>query len=195
MRQCKECGATLPENARYCLQCGTETTDAVRAENAGAGPDLDFLKPSLAGGAAMGVLSSLPLISVLCCLWVPLGGALTSFLLNKQRPGRITLGDGAFGGVIAGLIGAILNTIFSIPIRMMNREALEQARRQMDEMMQRAGNEMPAGLRNFMDMMLSPDITVTSVLFGFVFAAIAFGLFAMVGGIVGAALLRKDRQY
>jgi len=27
MNQCKQCGATLPENAQYCLQCGTEVTD------------------------------------------------------------------------------------------------------------------------------------------------------------------------
>jgi hypothetical protein len=147
------------------------------------------------GGLAVGILTSVPFISALCCIWVPLGGGLTAFLLNKQRPGRITLGDGAFGGVVSGLIGAIINTIFSIPLRMMNREALEQAQRQMNEMMERSGNQMPEGLRNFMEMMLSPDITLASVMFGFVLGAIFYGLFAMIGGIVGAALLRKDRKY
>src|SRR5687767_1736426 len=120
MSLCKECGATLPENSRYCLQCGTEATgDGGAGPRTQAQPDLDFLKPALAGGLALGILSAIPIVNFvncICCLWVLAGGGLTAYLLNQQRPGRLTYGDGAFGGVIAGLVGAVVATIISIPV-------------------------------------------------------------------------------
>src|SRR5215510_4771252 len=110
MSQCKECGATLPENSRFCLQCGTENRPS------DGGPpqperELDFFKPAITGGLLLGVLSSIPLLSALnflCCLWVQAGGGLATYLLDKQRPGRLKYSDGAFVGVFSGLIGAFV---------------------------------------------------------------------------------------
>src|SRR5262245_23408089 len=117
MNQCKQCGASLPENSQYCLQCGTEV-----GQGQGAAPpaiELEFLKPAVTGGLFLGVVSSIPFIgslNVLCCLWAQAGGGLAAWMLDRQRPGGLKYGDGAFGGVISGLIGAFVATLINIPI-------------------------------------------------------------------------------
>src|SRR6516162_10095411 len=106
--QCKQCGAELPDQAKFCLQCGTpvepenpEPPEPAHPSGPQAPlPELDFVQPSLTGGVLLGLLSSLPLINAgncLCCMWVLLGGGVATVMLTKQRPlSSITYGDGAF---------------------------------------------------------------------------------------------------
>jgi hypothetical protein len=183
----------LPENSRVCLQCGT-VAGTHPSDEAGQ-KELDFLKPALIGGLFLGVLSSIPYIGALCCLWVLGGGAIAAYLLNQQRPGLITLSDGAFGGVISGLVGAVAATLLSIPVRILTAESIEAARRQMEEGMGQMRDAPPA-LRNFMEFMMqmvSPEITVTQLLITFVINAVFYSLFAMVGGILAAAIFNRKR--
>src|SRR6185436_1872391 len=102
MSQCKQCGATLPENSNVCLQCGTK--NVVSRDDTGDKPqkELDFLKPALAGGAVLSVMTSLvafisgainvPILNLTCCLWLLGGGAIATYLLDKQRPGTLKYG-------------------------------------------------------------------------------------------------------
>src|SRR5689334_11074176 len=113
--QCKQCGAELPDEARYCLHCGAAVEPPETFRPSAPLPDLDFVQPALAGGMFLGVMSSIPFINAgncLCCMWVLAGGGIAAFLLTKQRPaGGITYGDGAFAGVMSGLFGAIVATV------------------------------------------------------------------------------------
>src|SRR5687768_9328194 len=80
--QCKECGANLPENARYCLQCGTTVGSDPTQQ---PGQKLDFVQPALSGGMLLGFLSSMPIIgffNCICCMWVLLGGGVATVLLT-----------------------------------------------------------------------------------------------------------------
>jgi len=92
VKQCKECGANLPDQARFCLQCGTPAVDSEEPQQEKPKeplPPLDFVQPALAGGMFLGVLSTLPFIgaaNVCCCMWVLLGGGIGVILLLKQRP-------------------------------------------------------------------------------------------------------------
>ena len=46
------------------------------------------LQPALLGGAFIGVLSALPIVSVgnvCCCLWMVTGGALTAWVLQQRQ--------------------------------------------------------------------------------------------------------------
>ena len=103
MNQCKQCGATLPENSTTCLQCGTENTVP---GNPQPEKELDFLKPALIAGGALGIVASvmaalpapLSTINTCCCLWLCGSGAYAVVLLNKQRPGTLKYGDGALVG-------------------------------------------------------------------------------------------------
>ena len=192
MSQCKQCGATLPEDSRYCLQCGTENSPGV---NRPAEPvkELDFLKPSLLGGLALAVLSALPLISagnILCCLWAQAGGGLSVWLLNKQRPGGLNYSDGALGGVLSGLIGAIITTVISIPIQMLvfTPETIAEMRAQFEK------SELPPAWLDAMTRFMAPGFDLGRTLIILLVYMIAFGLFAMIGGILTTAIIGKKSQ-
>ena len=76
-------------------------------------------QPALLGGLFIGVLSSLPLINVAncCCLWVISGGVLVTYLQQQAKPTPVETGDAVIGGLLAGLIGAV---IFCVAMVLMN---------------------------------------------------------------------------
>src|SRR5512141_54721 len=79
----------------------------------------DRTQPALFGGLVMGVLSALPLVSAgnwCCCLWVVSGGLVAAYILQQNQSAPITPGDGALVGLLAGLIGAVIDTVLSVPI-------------------------------------------------------------------------------
>lgn len=193
MIQCKQCGANLPEEARFCLQCGAQV-EPRQSVSTTPQPGLDFVQPALAGGVFLGVLSTLPIISAgncLCFMWILGGGGIAAVLLTKQRPAGITYGDGALVGVLSGVFGAIVGTVVSIPVRIVmarifgsQAEALEQAMREL-------GVEGP--MHDLMLRLASPEITITTVLFTFMMNLLLYSLFAMIGGILAVAILNKKR--
>ena len=70
-----------------------------------------YAQPALIGGVVMGVLSALPIITagnVCCCLWVVSGGVVAAYLLQQNQTTPITPGDGALVGLLAGLVGALV---------------------------------------------------------------------------------------
>jgi hypothetical protein len=207
--QCRQCGANLPEQARFCLQCGTAVETAVegavetgaeQAESTPAGPPpppppLDFVQPALAGGMFLGVLSSLPLVStgnILCCMWILGGGGIGSFLLMKQRPTGITYGDGAFVGVLSGVFGAVVGTLVSIPVRIIQQRLFDIRPEALEETLSKIpGLEGP--MRDLMMQMISSEVTVQTVAFTFFGNLLMYSLFAMIGGILGVAILNKRK--
>jgi hypothetical protein len=199
VKQCSHCGTNLPENARFCLQCGTEAPATPEpAQPPGqttAQAPLDFTQPALAGGMVLGLLSSIPFINLgncFCCMWVLGGGALSAHLLMKQRPTGITYGDGAFGGAMSGLFGAIVATLFQIPMRyILSRTAgAEQAIEEMIQQFPTLDPEMLELLRQ----VASPDLSLVSLIFTFMANVLVFSLFAMIGGILAVAVLQKQKN-
>src|SRR5690606_23283660 len=80
------------------------------------------LQPTLLGGLFIGVLSALPVVSMgncLCCLWVVSGGVLAAYLLQQNQDAPIQAGDAAIVGLLAGIVGAFVAAIVSIPIQML----------------------------------------------------------------------------
>jgi len=77
-------------------------------------------QPALLGGIAIGVLSALPVINIAncCCAWILFGGALAAYLMQQNHPEPIQIGDGAIVGLLAGIIGAFVWLIVSIPLGM-----------------------------------------------------------------------------
>ena len=140
----------------------------------------------------MGVLSSIPFINYLnacCCLWAQAGGALTVWLLNKQRPGTLKYSDGARGGVLSGLIGAIVATIISIPIQMLmlTPETVEQVRSQLQQA------QMPPEMVDMIMSFMRPGFNLSFTLIQLLLNMLLLGLFAMIGGIIAAAILARKR--
>jgi hypothetical protein len=189
MNQCKQCGATLPQDSRYCLQCGTENQPSSAA---GPEKDLDFLMPSLTGGLAMGVLSSIPglnFLNALCCILVQFGGALTAWFLNKQRPGGLRYSDGALGGVLSGLIGAFIATLISIPVQMLmfTPESVAEMKTQLEQ------SQLPPEWINMIMEYIQPGFNLSRTIIGLLLNMVVFGLFSMIGGIIGVAILSRKK--
>src|SRR3954470_22793736 len=67
----------------------------------------------------MGVLSALPLVYIgnaCCCLWIVSGGVVAAYVFQQETARPITPSDGALVGLLAGLIGACIHLVLSIPI-------------------------------------------------------------------------------
>ena len=75
----------------------------------------------------MGALSALPVINLCCCLWILGGGVIAAYLLQDQEPAPISAGDGATVGLIAGLVGAVISLIISVPFTLLMAPMRQQA--------------------------------------------------------------------
>ena len=136
----------------------------------------------------MGVLSGLPLVSagnICCCLWVVSGGVLAAYLLQQNEPAPINAGDGALVGLLAGLTGAGIYLIVSIPITIL---IAPYERMLMAGLMNRMGNAPP----EFQQYMGAVGTGVRIVI-GFVFMLCAGAVFSTLGGLLGVALFRKPQ--
>lgn len=143
----------------------------------------------------LGLLSSLPLINMgncFCCMWVLGGGGIAAFLVTKQRPGGITYGDGAFAGVLSGLVGAVVGTLVSIPMRILSARMFGSQQQAVEEMMKDVpGFEGP--MKDLMMRALSSEISAMTITFEFFANVLTYSLLAMIGGILTVAILNKRK--
>ena len=154
----------------------------------------DKWKPVIIGGVVMGVLSALPLIGTLncaCCILVLGGGALASYLYQKDYPLHLpplTMGDGALIGLLAGLVGAVVDSIVSIPISLLGIGAAQLASA-LD--MLRSSPDIPPELIGVLEGMLAGGAIGITLLIGLVCNLVIFAIFGSVGGLLGIAILQK----
>jgi hypothetical protein len=156
-------------------------------------PELDFIQPALAGGMFLGLLSSIPVISagnIFCCMWVLLGGGAAVVLLTRQRPlNSITYGDGAFAGVLSGLFGAVIGTAVQMSFHAITARFFQSERQQLETILNQMGAEGP--VRDWVLRVASGEISAATVFFTFFSNLLVFALFAMIGGILAVAILKK----
>jgi hypothetical protein len=147
------------------------------------------LQPALIGGLVTGVLSALPFIGAFnacCCLWIVAGGVTAAYLLQDREPNSIQVGDGAIVGLMAGVIGAFVYLILSIPITLLMAPM-------MSAFTDRIVNEgsFPPEVR---EMLTSGIGTAAGIILGF-FAYLAAGIvFSTLGGILGTLIFRKPAR-
>ncbi len=150
-----------------------------------------MLTPALIGGILSGVLSAIPFISCLCCLWVIGGGLLAAYLLSKVSPESLTTGDGAIVGVFAGIIGSVLNTIVSIPFNAIMRDS-EMIRAVFDKLNDYV-QDLPAGMEGLLESgPFSGSFSIAWTLLALVFSMIIFSAFSALGGIIGVSIFKKN---
>jgi hypothetical protein len=147
-------------------------------------------QPALLGGVVIGVLSALPVINLAncCCAWILFGGALAAYLMQQSHPEPIMIGDGAIVGLLAGVVGAFVWVLASIPISV--AMAPFQAQMAMEALRNAAdlGPEMRAFLERFAG---APTIGFGLIL-GFFVMLVISSLFGMLGGLFGALMFRKN---
>lgn len=72
------------------------------------------LRPAIIGGLIAGLLVAFPYTS--CCLWAILGGLLAGYLYIKKSTTVVPTGEGAVVGLLAGLIGGIVQLVVGLPL-------------------------------------------------------------------------------
>jgi hypothetical protein len=144
----------------------------------------------------MGVLSALPFISagnICCCLWVIVGGVVAAYLLQQNQTTPITPGDGALVGLFAGLIGAVVASVLSIPINMMMApigRALTDRLREMPD--------VPPFLQPLLEATSQQAGAAIGLRIAFWFLGLFFylllgAIFSTIGGVLGALVFKKNQ--
>ena len=140
--------------------------------------------PALLGGLFIGVLSSLPVVGACCCLWAVCGGMLVAYLQQQNRPDPIETADAVLGGVLAGLIGAIIASIVPVVMVSLTGGSFE-------ELIQRAlseNSEIPEEWRRRMGEFMSGRNVAVLI---FVVNIPLYTVFSMLGSLLGVAFFRK----
>lgn len=155
-----------------------------------------MLKPALIGGILLGLLSALPFLSLfncLCCAWVIGGGVLASHLYVKNSRFPVTLGTGIVLGLFTGAIGAVVDTLFTIPLDVvlsnMGLGFAEQAQ-QLSQQLPNIPPEMREALRYIGS---GGGFGIALILFTGLLKLVIYSLIAMLGGALGVALFEKRK--
>jgi hypothetical protein len=140
----------------------------------------------------LGVLSALPIISagnVCCCLWIVSGGVVAAYLLQQDQRTAITPGDGALVGLLAGLVGAGVYLLLSIPVALMFSPLEQRMMERLSETMQ----NLPPQFRTYATVRATRTgfgIIVASIV-GFCFMLVLGAIFSTLGGLLGALAFAK----
>jgi hypothetical protein len=153
----------------------------------------EYIVPALIAGLAAGVLSGIPFVNCLCCLWIIGGGVLAVRLLADRTPGNLTGGDGALVGALAGIVGALARGFMDILMKPVN-DALV---RRMQDSLPQLSNQMPAWLPSWLKDVVergTPRGFSLGLFFLnlFVTAAI-FAVLGILGGVIGASVFGRKK--
>ena len=141
----------------------------------------------LIGGTFTGVLSALPIVSVAncCCVWLIGGGVITAYLLQQGQTEPISLADASVGGCLAGVLGAFVSAVVSVPIQLVTRPL----QRQMADLL-RGNADVPPELAEMVEQLSGAGMG--AVLFGFVVMLVLGMVFSTLGGLLGGIVFRPS---
>jgi hypothetical protein len=134
----------------------------------------------------MGALSALPIVAAgnCCCLWMITGGAVAAYVLQQNQETSITPGDGALAGLFAGLVGALVYLVLSIPITIL----MAPMERVMMERIVNSSGSLPPEFRQYVGTYMGGAL---QVFFGFIFVLVFGAVFSTLGGLLGAVVFKK----
>ena len=150
-----------------------------------------LLQPVLFGGLFMGVLSALPIISLgnCCCLWVIGGGVVTAYLIQHGREDSVQFGEGAFGGFLSGIVGALVYAVLTLPVQLMTGPLLSGM---LDVFLETAG-DVPPEMRQVLEGLGEGGLG--SIMLGlmvmFPIMLVLGSVFSTLGGLLGTLIFRK----
>lgn len=145
----------------------------------------------------MGVLSALPIIyagNACCCLWVVSGGVTAAYVFQQNQAAPIAAGDGAVVGLLAGIFGAGVHLVLSVPIDILMAPVERSIALRLADM---AGNmpNMRDAIDQFTQRSAEAGIGLILIRRAVVFICmLAIGsIFSTIGGLLGAVIFRKSQ--
>ena len=151
------------------------------------------LVPALVGGLVLAALSSIPIVSlanVACCSWAIVGGGVAAYMLVKRSPVlRVTSGEGALAGLLAGFVGSLLLLLINMALIMPRWPEIvaslqQEAERQKDPEAQATINRMIALMQN--------NTWLAALLVWLLVTLVVVGM-ATLGGLIGVAIFEKRK--
>ena len=145
-------------------------------------------QPALLGGLFIGVLSALPIVNtanICCCLWVIVGGGLTTYLLQQARPEPVEASEAAIFGLIAGLAGGLIY-VAATAVVLSGAMGVEFMARLQEAMSNNP--EIPAEVRDRIANLMGSGALALVV------AAVTiptYAVFSMMGALLGLAIFKK----
>jgi hypothetical protein len=150
----------------------------------------EYLVPALIAGVAGGVLSAVPFVNCLCCLWIIGAGVLAAYLLADRTPGPLTAGDGALAGALTGIAAAVVSSLVELPLRPLN----EAFFRRMAAGLARFSQQMPAQWRDLVERSNAPHAFSPGLfLLDLFISAAVFAALAALGGIIGVSIFGRKK--
>jgi hypothetical protein len=144
-------------------------------------------QPAIVGGLFIGILSSLPFISagnLCCCLWVVVGGGLAAYLQQQRQPDPLDPADAALGGLLAGLVGAVLTIIAAVAIFSAAGDLVQDRLRAVLEQ----NSELPPEVRDRFDVLFTGR---NIVLLQAALTLPMYAVFGLLGGLLGRVFVVK----
>lgn len=152
-------------------------------------------QPALFGGLLIGVLSSLPIIkagNICCCLWVICGGLLTVYLQQQRQPEPIETGEAVVGGLLAGVIGAVIVGLFTYVSMLVLGPVIQSSFDTIQQQFE-SNPDMPPAARDFaLSMIRMMTGGGAAILIGLITIPV-YAVFSMLGALLGTALFRKKQ--
>ncbi len=152
----------------------------------------------LIAGAAAGLISSAPVLSLGCCLWV-LGAGAASVLFYRNRAAiSVPVGLGARLGASTGMVASLVSSAFTtMGILVMGAGKMRDAMRQG---MEQSANRNPdpnaqAMVHRMMEFMTSPGGFALIMTLWFAIAFLALMAFGAGGVALGASLFGKREPH
>lgn len=142
-----------------------------------------MLAPVLIGGGLAGILSGIPIVNCLCCMWIIGGAMLSAHLLSKNSPVRFGGGEGAIVGIFTGMVSSVVFFAITMIINSPSSESI-----------QKAMDEYPSFFKDFPEeffSMIEGGIPIHLLLLSFVLILIVFSVLGALGGILGMSLFGK----
>ncbi|CAN5402746.1 hypothetical protein BH10BAC5_BH10BAC5_07730 [soil metagenome] len=153
------------------------------------------LAPVVISTVIMVLVSVMPFLNMLCCIGIPLGGFLGVSNFFKQTQNLNTKFEikdgvliGVFSGVLAGIIVAGVNLMFTLfthvnPINEM-LDLFSQMKLNIDPGVENYMQKLSA---EYNDKGFSPTLTIFQLLTNLIF----YPLFGMIGAVIGVSIFSK----
>ena len=160
-------------------------------------PKPDKKIPASYGGIIMGLISAIPFLGVvncLCCAGILLGGFLAVvFYKNNFTPDTppFTAGDCMAVGALAGIVGAVVDTLLSIVfVALFGNVAQEFILGILRDM----SLQIPEELMNAIEEALTQGTMGFAIIMSFFSALVLDSLFGLLGGLIGYAIFKPKQQ-
>jgi len=163
-------------------------------------------RPAIIAGLAIGAVSGLPVISFIncCCCAGILGGGVFAYYLYRQEHQEgmppLESSDGLILGIMAGVIGAFVQTLLHGLIMVLFAGAQEELIRNiLDKVIDRleSSGSFPSDaveqMREQIEQSLKQQRTMWGILSNLFTSLVIYPIFAMLGGLLGYGIFKPKK--